>query len=640
MPKTLQQILIRYWGHSTFRPLQEEIITSVFNGHDTLALLPTGGGKSICFQVPALAMEGICIVVSPLIALMKDQVNQLTKRGIKAIAIYSGMSHREIDIALDHCVYGDIKFLYISPERLQTDILVERLKKMKLCMIAVDESHCISQWGYDFRPPYLKIADIRTIVPKAPVLALTATATPEVVDDIQDKLLFKNKNVFQKSFERKNLIYAVIHKEDKGQTLLDFTKRIKGTGIVYVRSRKKTKEIAEFLIRNGVSADYFHAGIDQRLRDKKQQAWMNDQNRVIVSTNAFGMGIDKPNVRFVIHLDIPDCIESYFQEAGRAGRDEQRANAILIYNEADIIQAKRNFDLSYPEPDDIKRVYNALCNYFQLAVGSGQNLAFDFSISHFSEQYKMQPAMVFSSLKFLEKEGLLILTDAIYEPSKIFIPLNREQLYKFQVANAYYDNFIKVILRSYGGIFDEYVRLDENDIARKLNLKFEDIVKILQKLEQFNVINYKPQKDKPQLIFSSERLDPSHVRISPDIYFKLKNQAEIKLNAILSYVTAINKCRSQLLLEYFGETETKRCGACDVCRERNKIDVNEIEFTTVLDIIKPLLRKNELEMRAIIAMIREIPEEKIRNVIRWLIDQDKIEFTGNATIRWKAKKED
>jgi len=635
MPLSIHQILIKYWGFSTFRPMQEDIIMSVFNGHDTLALLPTGGGKSICFQVPALAMEGICIVISPLIALMKDQVANLKNKGIKAQAIFSGMTRNEIDIALDNCAYGDIKFLYISPERLQTEIFIERLKKMKVCLLAVDESHCISQWGYDFRPPYLTIAEIRQYISKAPVLALTATATPVVIKDIQEKLLFKDGSVFQKSFERKNLIYMVLKDEDKLNRILSIINRVGGSGIIYVRSRHKTKEIAEMLIKNKISADYYHAGIDQRIRDKKQDSWMQGHTSVIVSTNAFGMGIDKPNVRFVIHLDIPDCIESYFQEAGRAGRDEQKAYAVMLYMEADVIQSKNNFEQSFPPADEIKRVYNALGNYYQLAVGSGLNLSFDFSIAHFSEQYKMNAIIVFNCLKFLEKEGLIMLTESIYAPSKIHIPLSKEQLYKFQVANAYYDTFIKVILRSYAGIFDDFVRINEDDIARKLNLKAEDIIKVLEKLSQIDVVNYLPQKNKPQIIFSSERINVENIQISKENYAIRKEIAKEKLDAILKYVTSKNKCRCQLLLEYFGEKDIKRCGLCDICIERNKIEANEMEFSTVVDKIKPLLRAREMDLKEIIALLKGIPEGKINSVIRWLVDQNKIYYTEEMKIKWK-----
>ena len=635
MSLTIHQILIKYWGYSSFRPLQEEIVLSVFNGYDTLALLPTGGGKSICFQIPAMALEGICIVISPLIALMKDQVAHLKSKGIKAIAIYSGMTKNEIDIALDNCVYGDIKFLYISPERLQTDIFVERLKKMKVCLLAVDESHCISQWGYDFRPPYLNIAEIRRYIPKVPVLALTATATPDVIVDIQEKLHFKNGQVFQKSFERKNLTYMVFKEENKLSRILNIINKIKRCGIIYVRSRKKTKEIADILIKNKISADFYHAGVDQRIRDKKQEDWMQGKTQIIVATNAFGMGIDKSNVRFVIHLDIPDCIESYFQEAGRAGRDEQKAFAVLLYSEADIVQSKHNFEQAYPPIDEIKRIYNALGNYYQLAVGSGLNVSFDFNIAHFSEQYKMNALLVFNALKFLEKEGLILLTEALYAPSKIYIPIKKEELYKFQVANAYYDTFIKVILRTYGGIFDDYVKINEEDIARKLNLKSEDIIKILTKLHSNDVVNYIPQKNKPQIIFSTVRIDTEKFQLSPDTYRKRKEIAKVKLDAMLHYVEARNKCRSQLLLEYFGEKDVKRCSSCDICLKRNEVPANEVEFNWIVDKIKPLLRAKEMDIEEIIKNLKEVPKDKINSVIQWLIDQNKIYYVNHSKLKWK-----
>lgn len=637
MPLSLHQILIKYWGYSSFRPLQEDIITSVFNGHDTLALLPTGGGKSICFQVPALAMEGLCLVISPLIALMKDQINHLKDKGINAHAIYSGMSFKEIDIALDKCVYGDVKFLYVSPERLTTDLFIERLKKMKICMIAVDESHCISQWGYDFRPPYLKIADIRQYIPKAPVLALTATATPDVVKDIQQKLLFRNGQVFQKSFERKNLTYTVLKDENKTDRILSVLNRVKGSGIIYVRSRKKTKEIAEWLQKNGISADYYHAGVDQRFRDKKQNEWMQGQIRVIVATNAFGMGIDKPNVRFVIHLDIPDCIESYFQEAGRAGRDEQKAYAVIIYSEADIASCKQNIEFSYPPVDDIKRIYNALGNYFQIAIGSGFNNSFDFNIAQFSDNYKINPVVVFNSLKFLEKEGLIILTESIYAPSKIHIPLSKEQLYKFQIANAYYDVFLKVLLRSYSGLFDDFAKINEDELARKLSLKTEEVIKILQKLDSIDVVKYIPQKNKPQIIFSTERMAIENIRLSPENYASRKSVAEAKLKAIINYVISRNKCRSQLLLEYFNDFNVKRCGTCDICLERNKIEANEIEFGRVVDKIKPMLRKQEMDIDDILKALPELQKEKIASVLRWLEDQNKIIKVSDRSYKWRAQ---
>ncbi len=637
MAENIHKILTRYWGYASFRPLQEDIIKAVLEGRDTLALLPTGGGKSICFQVPALAMDGLCIVVTPLIALMKDQVANLQEKGIPAVAIYSGMTYTEIDIRLDNCAHGSVKFLYLSPERLQTELFQERLKRMKVCLLAIDESHCISQWGYDFRPPYLKIAEIRDYIPDTPVLALTATATPAVVKDIQEKLAFKFENVFQKSFERKNLTYAIKKDENKQQRLIDMLRKVKGCGIVYVRNRKKTREIAALLVKHNISADYYHAGLDQRIRDKKQDAWMKGHTRIIVSTNAFGMGIDKPNVRIVIHLDIPDCIEAYFQEAGRGGRDEKRAFAIILYNDADIMQLDTHFNYSYPELSEIKRVYNALGNYYQLPVGSGNNNSFDFLMTHFTEQYKMNPIIVFSAVKFLEKEGYLMLTESVYTPSKIYIPLTKEKLYKFQVANPYYDVFLKTLLRIYSGMFDEFIRIDEADIAHKLKLEKKEVVMLLEKLQKYNVIHYEPQKDKPQIIFTTERVDVKDLQISKENYSVRKKTASERLKAVKNYVESQNKCRSQILLAYFGETDSMRCGTCDVCKDRNKVEVNEMEFNNILQIVKPLLTAQKMTYNELFEAAAKHPRDKVANVLQWLIDKEKIHQVDDIYLLWTKK---
>ncbi|MDD3878175.1 MAG: RecQ family ATP-dependent DNA helicase [Bacteroidales bacterium] len=637
MKSTIHNILLRYWGYSAFRSMQEEIITSVLNGNDTLALLPTGGGKSICFQVPTMASEGICIVISPLIALMKDQVANLQSKNIKAVAIYSGMTKSEIDICLDNCVYGDIKFLYVSPERIQTEIFIERLKKMKVCLLAIDEAHCISQWGYDFRPPYLIIAQIRQYIPNAPLLALTATATPLVVKDIQNKLLFKKENVFQKSFERKNLTYAVIEDENKDGKLFEIINNIKGSGIIYVRSRKKTKDIAVLLLRNKISADFYHAGLEPKVRDSKQNSWMKDRTRIIVSTNAFGMGIDKPNVRFVIHLDIPDSIEAYFQEAGRGGRDEQRAFAIIIYNQADLMLLDKNFLTSFPPISEIKKVYSALGNYLQLAIGSGKNISFDFNITHFADQYKMSNLLVYNALKFLEKEGYILLTEAINTPSKLHIPLSKDDLYKFQVINPYYDAFLKVILRSYTGLFDDFIKIDESDLAKKMNIKTEEVIALIQKLHKFSVLEYIPFKDKPQLIFTTERLDIKDITISEANYEQRKKTALQRLEAIQKYVSSGTKCRSQMLLEYFGQEDNKRCGTCDVCKNRNDININEVEFNTIVDILKPILKVRAMTIDEIFSTLKQYQKQKIIKTLQWLVDNEKIDFIDNIYYLWRTK---
>lgn len=631
---TIKQILIKYWGFSSFRPMQEDIIHSVLTGEDTLALLPTGGGKSICFQVPALAKEGLCIVISPLIALMKDQVENLKKRGIKATAIYSGMSKSEIDIAIDNCIYGDYKFLYMSPERLETKIIKARMPKMNVNLLAVDESHCISQWGYDFRPPYLRIADIRELIPDAPVLALTATATPNVVKDIQERLRFKEENVFQKSFERKNLVYAVVKEEDKLNRLLRVMRKVSGTGIVYLRNRRKTKEIAEFLKKNGVKADFYHAGLDPAARDKKQNEWVTDKTRVIAATNAFGMGIDKPGVRFVVHLDIPDCLEAYFQEAGRGGRDGNKAYAVMLYNDSDIIDAKKFHEQSFPELDTIKNIYNALGNYFQLATGSGKDVSFDFEIRDFSQKYGLKPITVFNSLKFLEKEGYLVTTAALRNPSKVHFTMDREELYKFQVRYKYFDNFIKMLLRSYGGIFSDYVKIDEQLIANRMGTGKKVIEHHLQRLAKFGVLHYLPRKEKPQIIFTRERLDKKEIRITPEHYRDRKKAAEERLQAVINYVENDNKCRSQQLLAYFGETESRRCGHCDVCLQRNKLELSRFEFDQVLNQIKPSLQKQPLKLEEVVTLVKKIPENKTLKVIQWLLDNEKVFYDKEQKLRW------
>ncbi|MEE4177550.1 MAG: ATP-dependent DNA helicase RecQ [Bacteroides sp.] len=632
----LQSILFKYWGFSSFRPLQEEVIQSVLDGHDTLALMPTGGGKSLCYQVPTLARAGLCIVVTPLIALMKDQVQNLKNRGIKAIAVHHGMSRMEIDIAIDNCVYGDIKFLYLSPERLTTELLRVRIPKMKVSLLAVDEAHCISQWGYDFRPPYLRIAEVRELLPNTPILALTATATPEVVKDIQVKLDFRNPKVFRKSFERKNLAYLVLEEEDKLNRLLRICKKVIGTGIVYARNRKKTREIAQFLSRNGVPADFFHAGQTTPERDKKQKAWMAEKTSVMVATNAFGMGIDKANVRFVVHMDLPDCPEAYFQEAGRAGRDEKKAYAVLLFNKSDSIELKRHHDQSFPPIEFIKKVYNALGNYFQLAIGAGREQRMAFSMSDFAENFAFDPVLTYNALLFLEREGYLALSEALSNPSKLFFTIDKEELYRFQLSTPAYDSLIKVLLRSYAGLFTEFVKINENDLAKRLNISREEVVKRLKWLQQVNILQYEPQNDLPTLTFLEERLHENQLRISPEVYHERRKFARERLDAMLRYAETTNKCRSILLLNYFGEDIRQRCGQCDVCLERNKADVSNYEFDLILKEIKPLLLQNPMPIKELLALIPpSLSEEKVIRVVQWLMENDKIILLKDElTMKW------
>ena len=632
---TLHQILLKHWGFSSFRPLQEEIIQSVLDGKDTLALLPTGGGKSLCFQVPALAREGICLVISPLIALMKDQVDNLKKRGIPAAAIYSGMHPDEIDIILGNCRYGEIKLLYISPERLATDNMRAALRLMKINLLAVDEAHCISQWGYDFRPPYLRIAEIRQLIPGTPVLALTATATAVVVKDIQRKLEFKKENLFQKSFERKNLSYLVFREEDKLKRLVTILAKVKGPAIIYVRNRRQTKEIAEFLQKKGHSADFYHAGLDPKTRGQRQSAWINEERRVIVSTNAFGMGIDKPNVRLVVHLDLPDSIEAYFQEAGRAGRDEKRAYAVLLYETADILDSRHNLELSYPELKTIRDVYQALGNYFQIPVGLGKDLRADFDLSAFAGQYNLPPVTVFNCLRFLEKEGLVMLTDGFHNPSKVYLKATKEELYRFQVEHEPLDHFIKTMLRSYGGILSGFVTFSEPELARRSGLTIDKVVSNLHYLAKVQLLDYIPLTDKPQVIFIRERLNTADLTISPEHYQDRLKDSEKRLEKMIAYAEVPNKCRSQGLLAYFGECNTRRCGTCDVCIGRNKVNLNEMEFNNIIARIKPLLKDHPCSMEEIIHGAGTIPDEKVIRATAWLVDTGKILMDKERKYRWK-----
>ena len=631
----IKKILLKYWGYASFRPMQEDIIRSVLTGNDTLALLPTGGGKSLCYQIPALAKEGMCLVVSPLIALMKDQVDHLRKSGISAAAVYSGMHPDEINIILSNARNGMYKLLYCSPERLTTTTMRETIKRLKVNLLAVDEAHCISQWGYDFRPPYLKIAEIRAFLAGVPVLALTATATPAVVKDIMTKLQFKKELVLRKSFERKNLTYVVIREEDKKKRLLRVISRINGPGIIYVRNRKETREIAEFLEKNKISASFYHAGLDHKTRDQRQQAWIDEKKRIIVATNAFGMGIDKSNVRCVIHMDLPDCIEAYFQEAGRAGRDEKKSWAILLYEEADSINAKNNLSLSYPEPSTIRTVYQALGNYFQIPVGSGCDLSLDFDLSLFSEQYKFQPLIVYNALKLLEKEGYIILTESFHNPSRVFIKADKEELYQFQVSSPFYDRFLKYLLRSYSGILSGFVRISETELSKRLDLKTEEVRSHLKRLEKLKILDYIPQTNKPQLIFPEERLDPKDLLLTPEHYRDRLVDATSRLEAMLRYVNTGNVCRSIQLLSYFGEYNSKRCGSCDVCLERNKLHLNDLEFNTIVEQIKPFLQSKCRSMEEIVNLVHGVQEDKIILAIQWLLDNKQIIQSENQKLHWK-----
>lgn len=621
----IHQVLSQYWGYSRFRPLQEEIVRSVMDGNDTLALLPTGGGKSLCFQVPAMAMPGICIVISPLIALMKDQEEQLREKGIRAVAIVSGMKKSEIEVALNNCVHGNYKFLYVSPERLLSPVFQEYLREMPVNMIAVDEAHCISQWGYDFRPPYLKIAEIREQFPKIPVLALTASATPEVRDDIMTRLSFKTPRVFTKSFARTNLSYIIRKTEDKPGHLLKILNSIPGTSIVYVRNRRKTQEIAHMLRQYKISADYYHAGLDHQSRYERQDNWMKNKTRVIVATNAFGMGINKPDVRSVIHLDLPDDLESYYQEAGRGGRDEKNAYAVVLYDDADLSELENRYQLNFPTRENIRKVYHALCNYLQVPTGSGQGITYDFELIPFSQQYKLEPVGSLNCLRVLEMAGILTLGEGIFLPSRIRVPMKHMELYKFQVEHPVYDPLIKTLLRSYAGLFEDYVRFSETEVARRMSRDVSDVKKQLESLQKLNVVDYIPSSDKPNITFLSERLPDKDLYISREILEDRKVRYKIRSDAFRNFLTHPHQCRSMMLLSYFGESNLSRCGTCDYCRERNKVELNDLEIEDLLVRLRKLLKDEPLPPAEIPSRFKGIAEDKLQSAIRWLLDNGELD---------------
>jgi len=630
---TPKEILLKYWGYPGFRPLQEVIIQSVLDGKDTLALLPTGGGKSICFQVPALCKEGLCLVISPLIALMKDQVDSLRKKDIKAVAVNSMMSMKEIDIALDNCIYGNYKFLYLSPERLKTEIFLQRLPKMNVNLVAVDEAHCISQWGYDFRPPYLKIKDIREIVPHVPVLALTATATPDVVKDIQQKLGFKKENVLRKSFKRGNLAYVVLLEEDKNKRILKIINNVGGSGIIYERSRRKTVETADFLKSNKISSAFYHAGMEARKRADVQEDWLSGKVQVIVATNAFGMGIDKPDVRFVIHTDLAESLEAYFQEAGRAGRDEEKAYAVLMVNEKNITELKKRVETSFPSKEEIKQVYHALANHFHLPVGSGADHFLEFDISDFCKKYKLEALRVMNCIKFLEKDEYLLLTESFFMPSRLKITGTKEQLYELQVANEELDMVVKVMLRSYSGLFFEYASINEKEIASRTKLDYTKVLNVIYRLQENELVSYIPQSSLPKLSFGSGRIDSEMLSFSKENYDQRKKVFQQKIDAVLHYAGNILFCRSRMLLAYFGETNSENCGLCDVCLERNKMELSNADYDKFSKKIKSLLEQSPLSLQQLVEHSGSNKEILIIKTLQLLIDEGEVIYDKENKLR-------
>ena len=616
-----QEILKQYWGYDSFRDLQEKIITSIGERKDTLGLMPTGGGKSITFQVPALAQEGICIVITPLIALMKDQVQNLRKRGIKAMAIYSGMSRQEILTALENCIFGNYKFLYISPERLDTEIFRIKLRSMKVSMITVDESHCISQWGYDFRPAYLKIAEIRDLLPSVPVLALTATATPEVVKDIQSRLKFREENVFRMSFERKNLAYIVRKTDNKTGELLHILRRIEGSAIIYVRNRRRTKEITELLMNENITADFYHAGLDNAVKDIRQKRWQNGEVRVMVATNAFGMGIDKPDVRIVIHLDLPDSPEAYFQEAGRAGRDGEKAYAVILYAKSDKTTLHKRVADTFPEKEYILNVYEHLQYYYQMAMGDGFQCVREFNLEEFCRKFKYFPVPVDSALKMLTQAGYLEYTDEQDNSSRIFFTIRRDELYKLHEMGKEAEALIQAILRSYTGVFTDYAYISEESLAVRTGLTRQQIYAILVTLTKRRIVDYIPHKKTPYIIYTRERMELHDVHIPTSIYEDRKIRYEARIKAMEEYVTTENICRSRMLLRYFGEKNEHNCKQCDVCLSHHANNhLSETSFEELKRQVLFILNKKKLTPADIANQV-DAEKEDIGKVIQYLLEE-------------------
>ncbi|MGQ1784187.1 MULTISPECIES: RecQ family ATP-dependent DNA helicase [unclassified Saccharicrinis] len=628
------QILKKYWGYDGFRAMQDQIVQAIGDGKDTLGLLPTGGGKSITFQVPAMTKEGICLVVTPLVALMKDQVTNLRKKNIKAVAVYSGLSRREINIAYDNCIFGDYKFLYLSPERLLTPLFLEKLVHFNVSMIVVDEAHCISQWGYDFRPSYLKIAELRKEVPGVPVLALTATATPQIVEDIQERLLFAKKNVVQKSFERENLAYIVRQTDDKLNQLVKIVKSIDGCTIVFVRNRKKTKEYALWLRENGIRAHNFHAGLTHESKDRRQKEWMNDEVQVMVCTNAFGMGIDKPDVRLVVHMDAPDSIEAYFQEAGRAGRDGQKAYAVQLWSAGDKTRLKKNVTVSFPEKDVVFRVYNALGNFFQLATGHGEEMVYDFDMVQFCKAYHFNLLTVFNSLKILQRAGYIEYSEEVNLPSRAHFLVQKMELYNFQVKNEQFNSFIKLLLRSYTGFFTEYVVINEQLLAQRANVSVDLVYQYLNKLNHLKIIHYIPQKKTPLIQYIRPREEIRYLKLPHEVYRDRKKQYEERVKAVIDYSEFSHICRSRFLLHYFGQINTRDCGQCDVCIEKKKRGLDSKQADEIETKLKEILSspKSYHEIENII----KIPEKKWLDIFNWLADNEIIYPDDHE--KWQLKK--
>ncbi len=630
-----QKILKEFWGFDSFRPLQEDIINAVLNGKDTLALMPTGGGKSLCYQVPALIQEGLCLVISPLIALMKDQVENLRRKNITAFAIYSGMSRKEVINTLKVATESNCKFLYVSPERLETTLFKEYLPGLGVSLIAVDEAHCISQWGYDFRPPYLRIAALREELPGVPVLALTASATPEVQKDICEKLEFSNYEIYRQSFERPNLSYSTFKVDSKINKIIEVVRKVQGSGIIYCKSRKRTKEISELLQLQNISSDFYHAGLTQEERNRKQENWIHNKTRIIVCTNAFGMGIDKPDVRTVIHADVPDCLENYYQEAGRAGRDGKIAYAVLLFDERDLHELEGMAALRFPSLEDIRNIYQAVANYLQIPTGTGEALYYDFDISDFLKKFKQVSHTTLYSLKALEQEGWLAFNEQVFLPSSVMFTVNKDSLYEFEKTNPHLELCIKTLLRAYEGIFDQHTSISEKVVAGLMKKDLAEVKKELSLLNQAGIIEYRPQKDTPQLYLLRNRIKAEDISIDMIAYNKRKDQFQRRMKQMVNYIKEDAECRSRIIGSYFGDDKVRACGICDNCLKQKATSLTKEEFEALHHRIINMVKYESLHTKDLLLKLNGIKKEKAWKVIEFLQAENKIEMDKNGWVKLK-----